>query len=96
MDFSFDDYAVSLLSFVNFGLKSIFCLFIRELRPLIFRDINDQCLLIPVILLLLLFGVVMEKEREREFTSVDFASLRLFIPCIFVVVINLLKLDYSF
>ena len=30
------------------------CLFIGELRPLMLRDINEQCLLITVILLLLL------------------------------------------
>ena len=69
-----------------FSIQSVtLCLFIDELSTLILKDINDQWLLIPVILLVVVVCVC--------FLSLGFVGVRLSIVCVFCV-INFLGLEY--
>ena len=60
------------------------CLFIGDMSALMLRDINDQRLLIPVILMLVVIVCVV------------FTGVKLFIFCVFLCVVNLLGLEFSF
>ena len=69
------------------------CLCIGELSPLILRDINNQWLLIPITLLLL---VVVCVNVCVCFPSCGFPHVRLFISCVFMDIVNFLGLEFSF
>jgi hypothetical protein len=93
----------------RFCFKSIIlCLFVGELIPLILRDINDQRVLIPVLLLLLLMVVVVLLLAVVvvvvivvvvvcvfPFFDFDYMSF-FFFPYVFVDIVNLLRLEFSF
>lgn len=82
----------------------IICIFLLgKMRPLILRNISEQCLLIPIILLLLLIVVVVVYVCCLLGVCVcmfplfkKFTCLRLFIPSVFMAVVNILMLEFSF
>ena len=68
------------------------CIFIGELSPLILRVTNDQLLLIPLIFLLMLLLVVVVCVCVYYF---GFASVKLFMSCVFMGVVLEIRLEFS-